>query len=115
MSPYFYFQNVFFSEPCAVFVEKCCTSGHTTDGNMAHVHFMPGNQGSKYSLRIRHTYCFYTVTVVQRMCVIVTLYIYCTLQLGATYLCSVGILFAHFNQHEVLITFKLIFNMDHTV
>jgi hypothetical protein len=109
------FKMCFFSEPCAVCVEKCCTAGHTTDGNMAHVHFMPGNQGYKYSLRTRNTYCFYTVTVVQRMCVIVTLYIHCSLQLGATLLCRVGILFAHFNQHEVLITSKLIFSMDRTM
>jgi hypothetical protein len=38
-----------------------------------------------------------------------------TVQIRATHLCSVGILFAGFNQHEVLITSKLIFSIDHAV
>jgi hypothetical protein len=44
---------------------------------MAHEHCMLGTKGYKHTLRIRNTYCFFTVTVVARTRLNVTLYVHC--------------------------------------
>jgi len=53
-------------------VEKFCTTGEATDGNMAHAHCMLYTSGSKQTLRIRNTYCLSTTKMVTRRILNVT-------------------------------------------
>ena len=39
-------------------VEKLCTAGQATDGNMAYAHSMPNTKDYKHTLRLYNTYCF---------------------------------------------------------
>jgi hypothetical protein len=55
-------------------VEKLSTSGEATDDNMAHAYF---TRGTKQTLRICNTYCFFTATVVAWTRLSVTLYVQC--------------------------------------
>ena len=53
--------------------EKYYRAGKATDDNTAHAHCILDTQGYRYTLRICNTYCFSTVTMVERTRVTVTL------------------------------------------
>ena len=58
-------------------MEKYRRAGQTTDDNMALVRFVLDNLVYKYTLRICNNYLFYTATMVARMCLNFTVYVYC--------------------------------------
>ena len=51
----------FFRKSCGLWnnVEKCCTSGQVTDGNMAHAHCMLDTSGYRHTLTIFNIYSHY--------------------------------------------------------
>jgi hypothetical protein len=58
-------------------VEKYFIVGQIKDDNKAHAHSMLDTQGYKHTLRVCNTLCSSTATMVARMRLIVTLYVYC--------------------------------------
>jgi hypothetical protein len=48
------------------YVEKYCTAGQTTNGNMVHAHFIPETKGYKHTHSLFNTHCFSTAAIVTR-------------------------------------------------
>jgi len=71
--------ETFFSKKCLLLanVEEYCTVGQSTDDSMTHAYVILNIYGSRHTLRIRNTYCFFTATTVTRTRLNVTSYVHC--------------------------------------
>jgi hypothetical protein len=71
--------SFFFRKSCRLWdnVEKYCTAGHVSDGNMAHAHCKLDSKICRHVLRIGNNYCPSTATMVRWTCLIIRLYVHC--------------------------------------